>query len=34
MAAGMSYDELILEILHSAVPRLAAAQPGKPLPPM
>ncbi|MBC7287107.1 MAG: D-alanine--D-alanine ligase [Armatimonadetes bacterium] len=32
--AGMSYDELVLEILHSALPRMAAAQPGKPLPPI
>jgi len=34
LAAGMSYDELVLEILHSALPRMEAARPGQPLPPM
>lgn len=33
-AAGMSYDELVLEILHSAVPRMEVAESGKPLPPL
>lgn len=33
-AMGMSYDELVLEILYSALPRMEAAEPGKPLPPM
>jgi len=34
LAAGLSYDVLVLEILHSALPRMEAARPGKPLPPM
>jgi D-alanine-D-alanine ligase len=33
-AAGISYEELVLEILHSALPRMAAARPGRPLPAM
>lgn len=33
-AAGMSYDELVAEILCSALPRMAAARPGEPLPAM
>jgi len=33
-AAGMSYDDLVLEILHSALPRLAVARAGEPLPAM
>ena len=31
-AIGMSYDELVLEILHSALPRMEVAEPGQPLP--
>lgn len=33
-AAGMTYDELVAEILCSALPRMAAARPGEPLPAM
>ncbi len=33
-AMGMGYDELVLEILHSALPRMRAARKGKPLPAM
>lgn len=33
-AAGMTYDELVAEILCSALPRMAAARPGQPLPAM